>query len=201
VIGDVLMNAKDRKLIHERIYPWMEKLGYSPDEEKSKEWRATGRYIFSKKIGNVKYRIEFYLDVWTLMKKQRMHVTIGYILDGEIVGPVRNIHVSLGVVFRPPLGDYFYDLYEELVEWLDLIQPTAEFCLIAQQVSIEAIYEREDYIFVDTRTDTFDYKAHRIPQSGLDALNKRYKTLMDEYPAIAKALEEYGWSPTKSYAR
>ncbi len=194
------MNAKDRKLIHERIYPWMEKLGYSLDEEKSKEWRATGRYIFNKRIGNVKYSVEFQLDIMTWLKKQRMYISIGYILDGEIVGPVRDIHVSLGIVFRPPLVDFFYDSYEELVEWLDLIQPTAEFCLIAQQVSIEAIYEREDYIFVDTQTDILDYRANRISQSGLDAIKRRYKTLMDEYPAIAKALEEYDWSPTKSYA-
>ena len=194
------MNARDRKLIHDKIYPWMEKLGFSLDEEKSKEWRATGRYIFTKRIGSVKHSIEFFLDVWALMKKQRMHIKIGYIIDGEIVGPVRNIHVALGVVFRPPLGDFFYDSYEELVDWLDLIQPTAEFCLIAQQVSIDAIYELEDYIFVDTRTDTFDYKACRIPQSGLEAINKRYRVLTGEYPTIAKALEEYGWSPTKSYS-
>jgi len=122
------MNAKDRKLMHERIYPWMEKLGFSLDEEKSKEWRATGRYIFNKRIGNIKHSVEFYLDTMTWLKKQRINVSIGYILDGQIVGPERYVHVALGVVFRPPLGDFFYDSYEELVEWLDLIQPIAEFC-------------------------------------------------------------------------
>lgn len=127
-----------------------------------------------------------------------MNVSIGYILDGEIVGPVRDIHIALGIVFRPRLRDFFYDSYEELVEWLDLIQPIAEFCVIAQQVIIDAIYERKDYIFVDTRTDTFDYKARRIPQSGLDAISKRYRVLMGEYTAIAKAQEEYGWKPVVS---
>lgn len=125
------MNAKDRKLMHERIYPWMEKLGFSLDEERSKECRATGWYFFYKRAGNIRYTFEFYLDVHPLIKKQRMDISIGHVLDGEIVGLKKYISIALGIVFRPGLRDYYYDSYEELVEWLDLIQPMAEFCMIA----------------------------------------------------------------------
>jgi len=194
------MNAKDRKLIYERIYPWMERLGFSLDEEKSGEWRATGMYFFNKQADDVKYSFELVLDVNTWSKKARMDAAIGYVFNGEIKEPKRYIPIALGVAFRPPLTDHYYDTYEELVGWLDLIQPMAEFCLLAQQVSIDVIYNREDLTFFNTGTEGSDYRAHNIPKAALNAINKRYRVLMDEFPTIAKMLEEYGWSPTKSYA-
>ncbi len=55
------MNAKDRKLVYERIYPWMKRFGFSLYAEKSKEWRATARYIFYEKVGNIRHTFEFFL--------------------------------------------------------------------------------------------------------------------------------------------